>query len=160
MAKIFKFRLQTVERVRRQQRDRLRRVVGDAAGEVVAVQRRIARLTQARAESLGGTRDDLQTGLLDVPALRLQQYCRGTLDRSIENTQVLLQERNATLLEARSKLAMANQHLKAIEKLHARRLDQHAADVHRAELAAMDETAVQRYRTTDAFIRGDALATV
>lgn len=160
VAKKFKFRLETVERVRRQQRDRYRRVVGDAAGEVVAVQRRIAQLTQARAESLGGTRGDLRSGLLDVQALRLQQYCRGTLDRSIEDTLALLKERNAVLAEARTKLAQANQRLKAIEKLHARRLDQHAANVHREELAAMDETAVQRYRREDAFIRGDAFATV
>lgn len=145
MARRFRFRLETVERLRKQARDAQRRVVADAARTVGRVEERIVHLTRQLHDTLGGARETLRTGRLDLASLRGHELYRGWVHRRIAESYTELACRQSELDVERAKLVEASKQLKVIERLRERRWRRYLADVAREEQAASDEAAVQLY---------------
>ena len=156
MAGGFRFRLDAVERLRRQDRDGQRRKVAEAARDVQHVENRIALLTQQLADTVDGTRRQRQAQLLDVVSLKRQQFYRGELNRRIEESNKGLLERLAVLEAERRTLTESSRRLKVIEKLRERFRARHEEKMRRMERRAMDEVGVQSYVRRLA-LRGQAL---
>ena len=145
MAGRFRFRLDVVERLRRQARDGQRRVVAEAIRSVRRVEYRIGRLTGELTDTVGGLRDDRTEGRIDVVSLRRDQLYQGHLHRVIRGSQVELDERREELEVERQKLAEASKRLKVIEKLRERHWNRYVDRIRREEQAATDEVALQAY---------------
>ncbi len=145
MARRFRFRLETVERLRKQARDAQRRVVADAVRTVATLEDRIVHLTRQLDDTFDGARETLRTGRLDVVSLRGHELYRGWVHRRIAESYTDLACRRSELDVERAKLVEASKQLKVIEKLRERRWRRHLADVAREEQAASDEAAVQAY---------------
>ncbi|MCH8966651.1 MAG: flagellar export protein FliJ [Planctomycetes bacterium] len=156
MAGGFRFRLDAVERLRRQDRDGKRRKVAEAARDVQHVENRIALLTQQLADTVDGTRRQRQAQLLDVVSLKRQQFYRGELNRRIEESNKGLLERLAVLEAERRTLTESSRRLKVIEKLRERFRARHEEKMRRMERRATDEVGVQSYVRRLA-LRGQAL---
>lgn len=148
MAGRFRFRLDVVERLRRQARDAQRRVVADAVRGVRRVEQRIAGLTRQLAETVDRTRGVQEAERLDVVSLRGHQIYRGCLHRWILESDAKLGERRGELDTERNRLVEASKRLKVIEKLRERHWRRYLTQLRREEQAITDETAVQ------VFLRG------
>lgn len=145
MARKFRFRLETVRRLREQARDAQRRVVADAVRAVTRVEDRIARLTQQLHDTVDRFRDAQRAERLDVASLRGHQIYRSWLHRNIVESNEELARQQAKLDYERAKLAEAWKRVKAIEKLRERQWKCHLTEVAREERAANDEAALQMY---------------
>lgn len=145
MARRFRFRLETVLRLRLQARDERRRGVAEAARTVSSVEDRIAQLTsQARATVLDSRRSK-GVSALDVGSLRGHQLYQGWLHRKIMESRMELTKRDAELATEREKLAEAMKRAKVIEKLRQKQWLRHREEVAREERAQQDEAAQQLY---------------
>ncbi len=145
MAGRFRFRLETVERIRRREQDERRRGVALAIQEVQRVKERIGVLTQQLANSI-----DLKRGLqraehVDMRSLRGHQFHLGDLHRRILESGEQLTQRRSVVDQERAKLAEASKRLKVIEKLREKQWNRHVMALRREEQAAMDEAALQKY---------------
>lgn len=145
MARRFRFRLETVQRLRKQARDAQRRAVAEAAQAVGAIEDRILRLTLQLNDTLDGARETLRTGRLDLASLRGHELYRGWVHRRIAESYTELACRRSELDVERAKLVEASKQLKVIEKLRERRWRGYLTDVAREEQVTGDEAAVQAY---------------
>lgn len=144
MAKRFRFRLETVRRLREQARDAQRRVVADAARAVKQVQDWITQCSRDLQNVSVQSRDARQMGLLDTVLLRQQQHYRGWLHRKTAEFRQELAAKQAGFDRERAKLAEAQRDLKVIEKLRERQWQRHLTEVAREEQLDNDEAAQQQ----------------
>ena len=145
MAKVFRFRLAVVEKIRRREQTLQRRRVADAVRAQTAMQDRIGDLTADLSASVAATSISRQAGMVDVQLLRLSHFRRGWLERRIEESRAELSQRAAEVSTERSALATATQRLRVIEKLRERKWGGHQFEVRKEERAAMDEVAGQLF---------------
>ncbi len=145
MARRFRFRLETVRRLRQQALDQQRRVVADAVQAVGRIQERIGRFTWQLISTIDQTRGAKQAPRFDVVSVRIQQFHRGWLHRKLLEANEELAKRQTELDAQRAKLGEASKRLKVIEKLRERQWERHRKEVNREEQATYDETALQRY---------------
>lgn len=145
MAGPFRFRLETVLRVRTQQRDAQRRVLAKALRNVRTVQRRIDEASQAMRLEVDRTRETRGVARLDVAALRGQQLYMARLHRQILEGRLALAEKRKIVEQERERLAEASKRLKAIEKLRERHWRRYQLQERRMERAREDEIAVQGF---------------
>jgi len=141
----FKFRLEVLLRVRKQERDAQRRVVAEVLREIGAIERRIKEATEALRMEKDNTRDARGVARLDLAALRGHQFYASRLHRWIGEGRMDLAARQTLLEKEREKLAEASKRLKAIEKLREKHLQRHMLLELRRERVAEDELAAQRY---------------
>jgi len=145
MARMFRFRLETVRRLREQARDAQRRVVADAARVVKSAEDRIEQSSRELRTVSAESRDARRMGRLDAVLLRRHQHYRGWLQRKIVQFQEELSAKRAELDRQRAKLAETQKDLKVIEKLRERQLQRHLTEVDREERLDHDEAAQQQY---------------
>ena len=145
MAGRFRFRLEVVERLRRQERDAQRREVANAQQAVRQVDQRIDNLTRELSDTVHRTRSAQGTDRLDMVSVRGHQHYRGFLQRRIFDSNEDMRERKTELDKRRAKLMEASKRLKVIEKLREKQWNRHVIQLRRREQAIMDETALQGY---------------
>ena len=145
MAGKFRFRLETVEGLRRRARDTSRRLLAGAISKVQQVSDRIASLKGQLCDTVDRTRGARGRGRLDVAVLREQQLYRGELHRRISELTQELARAEADLEHKRHDLVEASKRLKVIEKLRERHWTRYVEERGREEQRAMDETATQAY---------------
>ena len=145
MAKRFRFRLEAVLELRRQERDAQRRRVAEAAAVVTEAQTRIARLQAEYESSRKASRETQAIGSVDLTWLSRQELHRNWLRRSMDIRSAELISRRADLESRQAELATASGRLKVVEKLRERRWTQHRRDVNREEQLANDEAGVLLY---------------
>jgi len=145
MAKRFRFRLETVERLRKQARDEQRRVLAVALRDVSAAEARVDELTEQLRRSVELTRGERLVETLDVAALAGNQFHRNWLHQSILATGDDVAKGKERVDQERAKLAEATARLKVLEKLRERRWARHLQSVAREEQAVSDEIAGQGY---------------
>jgi flagellar FliJ protein len=145
MAGQFRFRLEVVERLRRQAQDAQRRVVADAVRAVQRVETRIEHLTRQLADTMDRARGTQGVARLDVVSLRGHQIYRGYLHRQLLQSTAELARRQRELQAERAKLAEASKRLKVIEKLRERHWNRYVTALRREEQAATDEVALQGF---------------
>lgn len=143
MAAMFRFRLETVLKVRKQEQETHRRAVAEAVRAVGQAEERISRLSQELRSTFEQRREAQQAACIDVSSLRGHQIYQGWLQRRILESGVELGERERLLAEQRARLADASKRLKVIEKLRERQWTKHQVKLRREEQAGQDETAAQ-----------------
>ena len=145
MARRFRFRLETVRKLRQQIRDRQRCVVMEKAQAVGQVDERMADLVNELHRTSDGTRTAFGVGRLNVALLQGYQWYRGWLRRKIEESQVERKAKNTVLAVEQAKLAEASKKLRVIEKLRERQWERYRIEQNREEQAASDEAVLHRY---------------
>jgi len=150
MAKRFRFKLEVVERVRRQEYDRLRRKVSEAVRAVQEVEGHVDRLNDQIRRSLEERIASRQGGTVDVARVRTHEFHRGWLQRHLAEAELGRAERARALDRERQALAEATRRLRVIEKLREKQWQRHLREVRREEQVMTDETALTRYLRTSA----------
>lgn len=145
MARRFRFRLETVQRLRQRARDVQRRVVAARRRDVSGVQEQIAGLEQRAQGTVVGARAAQQAASFDVAAVRTQNLHRGWLRHKISEAGRDLVHVRKDLEIEQGKLVDAAAKLKVIEKLRERQWERHRLEVAREERSLADEVAVQMY---------------
>ncbi len=151
MAKRFRFRLDVVERVRRQTRDQHRRIVADAVRAVRKMEDHIASLNDQSRRCVDEMVLAQSDASLDVALVRTQEFHRNWLHRQLVNARVELGRRQDDLTSKRGELADATKQLRVIEKLREKQWQRHVIEVKREEQSISDEMAVTRYLRASAF---------
>jgi len=145
MAKRFRFRLETIRRVRKQAEDAQKRLVAHKLQEVVQTRSKIDGINEAlRAES-DSIRFSQGAGVLDVPMLRYRQFYLTSLRNRLFEMQESLLTRNKALNIERKKLAELSAKRKALDKLREKRWQAHQEALRRQEQTETDEVAVMRF---------------
>ena len=145
MAKRFRFRLETLRRIRQQARDRQQRTLADALRNVESAGLRLATVTQQVEDASAHTRDDRQQGRLNVASIRANQLYRGWLEQRLALERTALARTTAELDTHRAKLGEATKNLKVLENLRDRQWRRHRVEVARQEQAEYDEIGAQQY---------------
>jgi len=145
MARRFRFRLETVRRLRKQALDAQRRVVADAVQALVRVEERIAVLTRRWHGVVDQSRDAMRIQRLDLVSLSGHQVYRGWLDQEIGKSKESLGRKRAELDAERARLAETSKELKVIDKLRERQWERFSVKIAREEQVANDEAALQMY---------------
>lgn len=141
----FRFRLEVVQRVRKQAMDARRRDVALAIRSIRDVDSMIDETNEQLRQAVDSQRDSRRLGRIDTQSLAQQQLHRVYLDRRLAELHVERQRREAVLEQERSKLSEATKSLRVIEKLRERQWTRFQENVRRREQAVSDEMAVQRY---------------
>ena len=145
MAGRFRFRLETVERVRGQEVERQRRAVAVATRAVKAAEARLADVTNRLRDLALSTRSAKQGGRLDVGLLRSQEFHGGWLADQAIKAQGGLSVKKAELLRERSLLGDLSKRLKVIEKLRERQWRRFRVEQAKREQVELDEVALQQF---------------
>jgi len=157
MARKFKFRLEVVERVRRQARDERRRIVADAVRAVRRMEAHTEAVATQLRRSVEETAATQRADSIDVALVRTQEYHRTWLHRQLAGAREELAQRQKTLASKRHDLAEATKQLRVIEKLRERQWQRHLTEVKREEQTISDEIAITRYlRVSSAVAQGRA----
>ena len=157
MAKRFRFRLDVVERVRRQERDQHRRIVAEAVRAVRQLEDHLASIGHQMRRRVDEMILAQSHASLDVALVRTQEYHRNWLHRQVVNARVELERRQDDLTSKRGELAEATMQLRVIEKLRERQWQRHVMEVKREEQSISDEIAVTRFvRASSALTQGSA----
>ena len=144
MARRFRFRLETVRKIRQQARDVQRRVVAEKARAAGEVRQRIARLEGDLERTVDRSREAHRTGRLNMSSVRVHEIHRGWLHRSLGEVRAVLVQRQAELSSEQTRLAEASKRLKVIEKLRERQWERYKAEVAKEEQSQADEVGQQR----------------
>ena len=139
--KAFRFRLATLERVRRKERDEQRRKVAEVSEQVEMVRRRLDSLTATIGESLEGGRSVQQVGVVNVETLMQYQSMRAAIHRQIEESEAELIKHKEALASQRELLVEASRRLKVIEKLREKKYKEFLQEQSRLERIESDEIA-------------------
>jgi len=157
MARKFRFRLEVVERVRRQARDERRRIVAEAVRAVRRMEEHTEAVVMQLRRSVEETAATQRADTIDVALVRTQEYHRNWLHRQLAGARAELAQRQKALASKRRDLAEATKQLRVIEKLRERQWQRHLTEVKREEQTISDEIAITRYlRVSSAVAQGRA----
>ena len=146
MARKFRFRLETVRKLRERARDAQRQVVSERVRAVGAVERRLSGFAGDLEAAVDGSRDASGTGRLDMASLRSHRVYRAWLHRKMDDTRVELDGRRRELSTEQERLADATRRLRVIEKLREKQWTRYCSELAREEQTANDEVALQVYQ--------------
>lgn len=146
MARRFRFRLETVRKIRERERDAQRRIVAEKVHAVEAIRDRVAVLTGGMDDNRSGARDARRPGWVSINLLRGHVLHQTWLARTIETTREELDERLGEFRVEQGKLAESSKRLKVIEKLRERKWEQYQVKLVREEIQAGDEASQQMFR--------------
>lgn len=147
MARKFRFRLQSLLRLREQAQQFRERRVADTLRQKESVEgelRRIAEQENAAVRDL----HDAKTGALDMARLRWLNRFVGGLHLARRQHEMDARALEGELARRRAELVKATQEKKVVEKLKERRQDEHKHTLAREEQAALDEAALSQSRRT------------
>ena len=149
MAQKFKFRLETVRRVRQLEFEEKQRVVADRLRRIGSEQAIIAALEQERASMNEETRRLLSGGHVNVGGVSRYRVRVGYLRNQILDAENRISEHERALVMERAAMVKASVAVKAIEKLKERQLAAYELQLKRLETVEQDETAQQMHRRTE-----------
>jgi len=146
MAESFTFRLETIRRLRRQERNAQRRVVAKVIADAAKAQQHVQLLNDQLQRNVSQLRFVRDTGPIDVVALRASEFHQGWLHRCILETGQALSDRRREVDRERENLARANQRLRVLDKLRERQYARFQLEQNRQEQARHDESALGMYQ--------------
>ena len=143
--KKFRFRLQPILKLRRQQEDQKKRVVGSLLAEIAEQQRQALELSETLKEQGYILKKQFAQGKVDTDWIaHYQSFAAGThsaIARRIDNvTQIQKQ-----LAVARAKLTEAAKQTKIMEKLREKQKEDYDYHIKRSETIELDEIGTTRY---------------
>lgn len=143
MARRFRFRLETVRKIRERERDAQRRVVAGKVRAVETIRDRIGTLTYGMDDNRSEARAARRAGSVSIDLLRGHVLHQTWLARTIETKREELDERLGEFRVEQGRLAESSKRLKVIEKLRERKWEQHQVKLAREEIQAGDEASRQ-----------------
>ncbi len=146
MAEPFTFRLETIRRLRRQERDAQRRVLAKVIAEAAKAQEHVQILNDQLHRNVSRLRFARDTGPIDIAALRASEFHQGWLQRCILETGQVLGDRRHEVERERENLARTNQQLRVLDKLRERQYARFQLEQNRQEQARHDESALSMYQ--------------
>lgn len=144
MAKRFRFRLETLLKLRRQREERCRRAVADRQRAIQELQDRRNRLERLLLQQGRALRDSLSRPRLDLDDLKLSRHGLVRLREGIMQTDAEIALQQAVLAQERDALRTAHQEAKVLDTLKDRQYAAHVAQLQRAEASEQEEMSVLR----------------
>ena len=143
----FKFRLESLLRVRDALEEEAKRRLAQAIAARDRAQARVLELQEAHRAAVEGRRTGPNEPV-DLELWRATERFLLVVERHIQRAEEAVQEAEGVVAEARQALIKAHQDHLILLRLKERRQAQHAQEVLRDELREMDEIAVLRHHIT------------
>ena len=145
MAKRFRFRFETMLKIRQQREDQHKRIVAERLAQIGLVQQDLARLEELTSQGLHSIRTVQQAGRIDVQQTMAQRAWITHLHKSALDAEARLRGLEARLAQERAALAEAAKQRRILEKLKERQTERHRMEEQRAETSAADDLTTTRY---------------
>lgn len=145
MAKRYRFRLETLLRLRRQRADEQKRVVAQRLRQVGRIEQHKRLLETSIAEHVRSTRGSLGGERIDVDQLKVGRYWLIRLRRGVLEADAALAAQRAMLAQERSELAERRKATKVLERLEERQREAHRAELEREERMELDDMNSTRF---------------
>lgn len=142
MARRFRFRLETVLKLRRQREDGQKRVVAGKVRELAALQSRARVIGVQVVEAVDAARGLRRTGPMDMAQIARQRFWLSNLQRALVETGSQMRETEGALASERQVLAALARDREALEKLREKHAGRYQAQIDRAERVELDELAI------------------
>ena len=149
MAKRFRFRLETVLRLRRRAFEEQQRIVAARQAQIARREAAIVAIETEIAAELERSRSTQQAVHIDVAAVRAGRTHVRNLRGRITQLRSEITEHERLLETERAQMIQASIAVKAIEKLKERRLDRHTRDQNRAEDSELNEVSINVFRRSE-----------
>ncbi|UCG33035.1 MAG: flagellar export protein FliJ [Phycisphaerales bacterium] len=159
MPRPFKFRLETVLKLRKQNEDKHKRIVAGRIRQLNAVRQRMAAQERQIAAETEAVRSSRARGAISIEALARGRHWLTHLQRGLLETQGHARVIKAHLAQERSDLARAAKEAKALEKLKERQRLRHDQEERRAETRELDEMSILRFRPPQPIVTRSASRT-
>lgn len=145
MARRFRFKLEAVQKLRKQARDAQRSQLANALQAFRQKEDMILEYEHQLGETVSSTRTAQSADQLEMGLIRRHQFYRTRLHQRIAQAAIELEETRKDLRREQAKLGEATQRLRAIEKLREKQWARHALHAAREEQAELDEAGAQGY---------------
>ena len=143
--KKFEFRLQTVLKLRRQQEDQKKRVVGSFLAEINGLQREAVGMAQAISEQSQVLQQHIQ-GTVDIDWITYYHGYVANLQRSIGEKIKEVAKVQQKLIQARRELTEAARQTRILEKLKEKLMERHNRQLKKMEAREIDEIGNQLFQ--------------
>lgn len=143
MARVFRFRLAPVLRVRRAEMERRQRRVAVRLAAIRDLEQRAARLDAEIRRQVEAARQSLCGGSLAIEQVVWDRHQLARLRRELAEAGASLERHQAELTRERAALSAAHVRVRVLERLEEQRREAHAAEGARLERAVDDERNVQ-----------------
>ncbi len=144
--KKFRFRLDAILKLRKQQEDEKKRIAGEILAEINKQQNEALRMGREIEQSRRELKDIL-VGQVDLHKIANHQRFVNDMQMAIHKRVVKVAELQVKLNEARKELAEASKRYKIIEKLREKRERRYLQEANRKEMQQQDEIG------TNSFVR-------
>jgi flagellar FliJ protein len=145
MAKRFRFRFETMLKIRRQREDEHKRIVADRIRQIQEVCHQMASLEMQIREELRAIRSGQEPGRIQMQHVIRHRHWLGRLHKAALDGQGRLQCLEAQLSQERVALSEAVKQRRILEKLKERQWRQHREQQERVEVRSADDVAGTRY---------------
>ena len=145
MAKRFRFRLEPVLRIRRQEADQAKRVVAESLRTISKIQREIGLLQDRIDQQVAAMRAGPLVGTLDVGQVSRHRHWLSHLQRGVLDAMTRVRQLQAQLARERALLAEATKKVKVLETLRRKQEQRYHYELQRREAVEADEMSTQRY---------------
>lgn len=139
MAKRFRFRLETVLKIRKQREDEAKRVVAERLRRIADVGNDIDSMRSQISSEIKSFRQSHASGRIDTARISNHRHWLIHLDQNVLASKSHLGELEAELAQERVALGEARKQVRVLEKLEERQRARHAKELNRAEALESDE---------------------
>jgi flagellar FliJ protein len=145
MAKRFKFRFETLLKIRRQREQQHQRIVAERQQQINKVRQRISSIHDQIRDEEKAICHAGEAGVIDLQQVVRHRHWLGCLHKGSLEAQNQLRYLEAELARERAELAEACKQRKIIEKLREKQWNRHRQEEDAAEARETDEMATVRY---------------
>ena len=145
MARRFRFRFETMLKIRRQREDEQKRVVAEKVRQMTQTREQIEALARQIQEETDAIRVSQATGAIDIQQVMRHRHWIGHLHKGVLDAQGRLRFLEARLAQERAVLTEAVKQRRILEKLKERQWQRHRDQEQRTETRESDELATVRY---------------
>lgn len=145
MAGRFRFRFETILRLRRQKEDLQKRVVAARIRQIQQLQERHALLTTRIAQEGEALRGQLREGMVDVDALRSARHWLVRLRQGVLQTDAEIAAHRAILAQERVALVESRKEAEVMARLRLRQETTFVAQLEREEQLETDDLNTMRF---------------
>ena len=145
MAKRFKFRLDTVLKIRKQREDQRKRVVADRLRQIARVREQMASIDRQIRDEMAAIRSAQEPGTIDIQQAMRHRHWLGHLHKTALEAEARLRFLEARLAQERAALAEAMKERRILEKLKDQQWQRYRKEGEKREIVESDEMATVRY---------------
>jgi len=145
MAKRFRFRFDTMLKIRQQREDQHKRIVADRLRQIARGRGQIEAIEGQIRDELDAIRVGQGAGTIDIQQVMRHRHWLGHLHKASLEAEARLRTLEARLSQERAQLAEAVKQRRILEKLKERQHERHRAEEERRETRESDDMTTIRY---------------